>query len=473
VEWWEKWMKSLRQTVLTLDYRWQALSHTSRHITTLPPRSLRLFGSTEPAPTGQALFALILLQLVVILTAARLCGWLARLLRQPVVVGEILGGILLGPSLFQPLFPELSATLFHPATKPAFQAMKELGLMLLLFLVGMEFDFGHLRHLGRAVTMISVVGIILPFGLGLAVAPLIHSQLELTVPLWSLALFLATALAITALPVLGRIMMELGITKTRLGTVAISAAAVNDAVAWILLAGIIAAIQSQFDPWLMVQMIGLTVLFLGVMLRIVRPLVRRLLDWYLHDDRQHLDPWGLAGLLVMLFLSGYTTLKIGIFPEFGAFVLGATLSGHHRLHHAMGESFRNFIIAFFLPIFFTYTGLNTNLGSLNSWHQVSLTVLLIVVAIFGKFVGCAVVAKWNGFRWREASIIGAMMNTRALVGLIVINVGYEQGILNPALFTMLVLMAIITTIMTTPFIGLWYKGTELEPAIEQSRFYRK
>lgn len=432
-----------------------------------------MFGSTEPAPSGQALFALILMQLVVILTAARLCGWFARQLRQPVVVGEILGGILLGPSLLQPFFPELSATLFHPATRPAFQAMKELGLMLLLFLVGMEFDFGHLRHLGRAAAMISIVGIIFPFILGLGLAPFLHAQLELTVPLWSLSLFLATALSITALPVLGRIMMELGITKTRLGTVTISAAAVDDAVAWILLAGIIAAIHSQFDPWMMLRMIGLTLAYLGVMLLVVRPLIRRLLDWYLHDTRQHLDPWGVAGLLVLLFLSGLATLKIGIFPEFGAFVLGATLSGHHRLHLALGDSFRNFIIAFFLPIFFTYTGLNTNLGSLNSWHQVGLAVLLIAVAIVGKFVGCAMVARWNGFSWRESSIIGAMMNTRALVALIVINVGYEQGILNPTMFTMLVLMAIITTIMTTPFIGLWYRGTELEPAIEQSRFYSR
>ncbi|MFO0813081.1 MAG: cation:proton antiporter [Gemmatales bacterium] len=432
-----------------------------------------LFGTAEPTPTGQALFAIILMQLIVILAAARLCGRLARFVRQPVVVGEILGGIILGPSLFQPLFPELSAYLFHPVTKPAFQAMKELGLMLLLFLVGMEFEFSHLKHLGRAAVSISVVGIALPFVLGLGLAPILHSQLELTTPFWGLALFLGTALSITALPVLGRIMMELGITKTRLGTVTISAAAVDDAVAWILLATIIAAIHSAFDPLLMLRMSGLTLLFLGVMIFVVRPLLHKLIDWHLRHTRQHLDTWSLAGLLILLFLCGLTTLKIGIFPEFGAFVLGACLSGHARLHHALGDSFRNFITAFFLPIFFTYTGLNTNIGGLNSWLQVGLTVLVIAVAVFGKFAGCTLIARWNGFAWREASIIGAMMNTRALVALIVINVGFEQGILNQTLFTILVLMAIITTIMTTPFIGQWYKGTELEPAIAQSGFYSR
>lgn len=414
----------------------------------------------------------VLLQLIVIITAARLCGWIFRRLKQPVVVGEIIGGLLLGPSFLQPLAPELSASLFRPEVQPAFTVMKELGLMLLLFIVGMEFDFSHLKKLGRAAGMISVVGIVLPFALGAGLAPFIHDRLNLPTPTWGLALYLGTALSITALPVLGRMMMELGITRTKLGAVTISAAAVDDATAWILLASIVGAVQSKFDPMQTLKMIGLTLVFVTLMLLVVRPLLSRLLDAYFAQHRNHLDPLGLSVLLVLLLGCGLITLKIGIFAEFGAFMLGACLSGNVKLHHALGDSFRNFVGAFFLPIFFTYTGLHTDIGSLASIEQWGITLLLIVVAIVGKFVGCGLTARWNGFSWREAGCIGAMMNTRALMALIVINVGLEQGILDKSLFTMLVMMALVTTLMTTPLLRWLYRGTELEEPIEKSGFYR-
>lgn len=429
-----------------------------------------ILADATPMPTQQ-MIATVLVQLIVILTAARLSGWLFKKFRQPVVVGEIIGGILLGPSLFQPMAPELYASIFRPEVQPAFLVIKELGLMLLLFIVGMEFEFSHLKRLGRAAAMISIVGIALPFLLGAGLAPVLHERLHLPTPLWGLVLFLGTALSITALPVLGRIMMELGITKTTLGTVTISAAAVDDATAWILLASIVSAVKSQFDLVQTLKMIVLTIGFIALMLLVVRPLLHRLLDRYFRTTRHHLDALGLSFLLILLFLCGLATLKIGIFAEFGAFLLGACLSGHEKLHQALGDSFRNFVTAFFLPIFFTYTGLYTDIGGLNTIEQVLLTGIIIVAAVVGKFVGCSVVASWNGFRWREASIIGAMMNTRALMALIVINVGYEQGILNRTLFTMLVLMAIATTVMTTPLLYFLYRGTELEPAIDQSGFY--
>jgi Kef-type K+ transport system membrane component KefB len=181
---------------------------------------------------------------------------------------------------------------------------------------------------------------------------------------------------------------------------------------------------------------------------------------------------GLSVLLILMLGCGLITLKIGIFAEFGAFMLGACLSGNARLHHALGDSFRNFVGAFFLPIFFTYTGLHTDVGSLGSAEQWIIALLLIAVAIVGKFVGCGLTARWNGFSWREAGCIGAMMNTRALMALIVINVGLEQGILDKTLFTMLVMMALVTTLMTTPLLRLFYRGTELEQPIEKSGFYR-
>ena len=344
--------------------------------------------------------------------------------------------------------------------------------MLLLFIVGMEFDFSHLRKLGRAAGMISVVGIVLPFAMGASLAPMIHDHLNLVTPTWGLALYLGTALSITALPVLGRIMMELGITKTRLGTVTISAAAVDDATAWILLASIVGAVQSKFDPMKTLMMIALTLAFVAVMLLIVRPILSRLLDAYFARHRNHLDALGLSVLLVLMLGCGLITLQIGIFAEFGAFMLGACLSGHSKLHHALGDSFRNFVGAFFLPVFFTYTGLHTDIGSLGSMEHWGIALALIVMAIVGKFVGCGLTARWNGFSWREAGCIGAMMNTRALMALIVINVGLEQGILDKTLFTMLVLMALVTTLMTTPLLYFLYRGTELEQPIEQSGFYR-
>lgn len=415
---------------------------------------------------------IVLIQLIVIIAAARLCGWIFRRLKQPVVVGEIIGGLLLGPSFFQPLAPDLWAYIFRPEVQPAFTVMKELGLMLLLFIVGMEFDFSHLKKLGRAAGMISVVGIVLPFALGASLAPFIHDRMNLSTPTWGLALYLGTALSITALPVLGRIMMELGITKTRLGTVTISAAAVDDATAWILLASIVGAVQSKFDPMKTLMMIGFTLGFVALMLLIVRPILAKLLDVYFAKHRNHLDPLGLSVLLVLMLGCGLITLKIGIFAEFGAFMLGACLSGNAKLHHALGDSFRNFVGAFFLPIFFTYTGLYTDIGSLGSVEEWLIALLLITVAIVGKFVGCGLTARWNGFNWREAGCIGAMMNTRALMALIVINVGLEQGILDKTLFTLLVMMALVTTLMTTPLLRLFYRRTDLEEPIDQSGFYR-
>lgn len=419
------------------------------------------------------MIAVMLIQLMVILIAARLCGWLARQLCQPMVVGEMIGGILLGPTLLQPLAPELWSSIFRPEVQPAFTMLKELGLMLLLFIVGMEFDFSHLKHLGRAAVMISVVGIVLPFVLGLGLAPIVHKQLELTTPLWGLTLFLGTALSITALPVLGRIMMELGITRTRLGTVTISAAAVDDAAAWILLASIVAAVQAKFEIMQTLTMIGLTLGFVLVMMLLIRPILIKLLDAFLIRHDNHLDITGFSVLLVLLFGCGLITQKIGIFAEFGAFVLGATLSGHARLHHSLGNSFRNFVSAFFLPIFFTYSGLHTDIGSLGSAMHWLIAIVLILIAIVGKLVGCGLVARWHGLSWREAACVGAMMNTRALMALIVINVGLEQGILNQTLFTMLIMMALVTTLMTTPLLWVFHPGTELEGPIKQSGFFSK
>lgn len=428
------------------------------------------------AASPHEILGVVLAQLAVIIASARLFAAIFRWFHQPSVVGEVLGGIVLGPSLLKPLAPELWEMIFRPELQLEvdffFSALKEIGLMFLLFVVGMEFDFSQLRKLGKPALLISIVGIVVPFGLGTALAPWIAGHVEVKTGLSSLSLFLGTALAITALPVLGRILMELGITRTKIGTITISAAAANDAAAWIILASIVSAVQSQFDLRATLLMIAWTLGFSVFMIFLVRPLLRRFFKYYFARTQDRLEPNGMAVVLVIMLLCGLATLKIGIFAIFGAFLLGACLSGQHQLHRGLGDSLRNFIAAFFLPIFFTYTGLRTDIGSLATSSQWLIALVLCAAAIVGKLGGCLLTARWCGFSWREAGCIGALMNTRGLMELIVINVGYEMGILDRTLYTILVMMAILTTVMTTPLLIWLQKGTELEPCLKESGFLK-
>jgi Kef-type K+ transport system membrane component KefB len=442
------------------------------------------------APTEVMLAVLI--QLIVILLAARVFGGLAQWLKQPVVVGEIIGGILLGPSLFKAMAPELWASVFQPQAVPIFNILKELGLVLLLFLVGMEFDFKHLRQMGKASLLISLTGIVLPCLLGILLAQLLIQVLPMqvegylslfgmpipiqyTIDPFHFTLFMATSMSITALPVLGRIMMELNITRTRLGAVTITAAAVDDACAWIILAtvaGIVKAGQhgEGFDFWLTLRMIGLTLGFLALMVLVVRPVLSKVIRAYFQKTGGELGPTGLAVLLCILFLCAIATERIGIFAIFGAFILGASLSAEHQLHEAVSKQMRTFVVAFFLPIFFTFTGLRTDIGGLGGLVPWAMCLLVLLTAVGGKFGGCYFTARWTGFPPREAGCIAIMMNARALMELIVINVGLDLKVITPEIFTMLVLMAVTTTIMTTPVLLRLYRGTELEPFIDATSF---
>jgi Kef-type K+ transport system membrane component KefB len=438
----------------------------------------------------------VLVQLIVILLAARLFGGIAQRLKQPAVVGEVIGGIVLGPSLLQAVAPELWASIFTPEAVPVFNVLKELGLVLLLFLVGMEFEFSHLRQMGKASLVISLAGLLLPFLLGILLAWIIFSVTPLftegepinlwgmTIPVrrpidfWHFALFMGTALSITALPVLGRIMMELNITRTRLGVATITAAAGEDACAWIILATLAAVVRAgqmgkAFDFWLTLQMVGLTLAFLVLMLIVVRPLLSKIVHWYFQRTNGELEVTGLAVLLSLLFLCAIATEWIGIFAVFGAFVLGAALSPEKQLHEAVGRQMKIFVIAFFLPIFFTFSGLRTNIGGLNTWLAWGFFALVMLAAVGGKVGGCYMAARWTGFGRREAGCIAAMMNTRGLMELIVANVGLDLKVITPEMFTMLVLMSVITNIMTTPIILRLYKGTELEPYIDATAFGAK
>jgi len=433
----------------------------------------------------EELLLAVLLQLAVIVAAARVFAVLFRRIGQPSAVGEIAAGLALGPSLLGWMSPPVADFIFHPSipgvdpqladalVSKIFTTLSQIGLILLLFLIGLEFDFSHLRYHGRAAVAISLVGIALPFALGLGVAWVLHGRVEPhptrgPVPFWGFALFLGVAMSITAIPILGRIMMELNITRTRVGAVTISSAAVDDAAGWILLATIAGTVSVGFALGPTLQMIALTVGYALAMGLLVRPLLRRWIRWQLRRNDGQLGAGALTVVLVLLMLSAIATNLIGIFAIFGAFLFGAILSDEGEFREVITVKLRDIVTVFFLPIFFTYTGLRTNVTALDSLEAWLLGGLVLLVAVVGKFGGCALAAWMGGFGLREACVIGVMMNTRALMELIVINVGYELGVIPPSVFCMLVLMALATTIMTTPMILWLTPGSELEPFVRES-----
>lgn len=429
----------------------------------------------------------LLIQLGIIILVARAFGMLFRRLGQPSVIGETAAGLVLGPSLLGYFFPGISDAIFHPAVagvdprlfdqllRWVFTGFSQLGLIFLLFLVGLEFDFGHLRSHGRTALAISLTGLALPFALGLGLAPLLRPFLETEVSLVGFTLFLGTALSITAIPVLARIMLELNITRTRLGTITISSAAVDDACGWILLATVAAVVhaergEAQFNPVHAAVMLAEALAFGLFMVFLARPLLCRWARYVMHASKGELSLNALSVLLFLLFGCAIVTNLIGIFAVFGAFLLGAVLSGESEFRAAVNRRLRDFVVAFFLPIFFAYTGLRTNVGSLESLELWLLCGLVSAVSIAGKFGGCTLAAWLGGCSFREAACIGAMMNTRGLMELVVINLGKDLGVIPDSVFCMLVLMAMVTTMMTTPLLLRLMRGTELEPYILGSAF---
>jgi Kef-type K+ transport system membrane component KefB len=413
----------------------------------------------------EALLFFTLLQLTLIVLAARLGGELAQRVGQSPAVGEIIVGILLGPSLFGLLAPELFQTVFHSTPAAPMQMLSQIGLILLMFQIGLEFDFAHLteRNNRRAVTLIATASMTAPFALGFGFGYFSASLLSPGVNPLASALFIATAFSITALPILGRIMIEFKITRLPIGVIAISAAAINDVVGWLLLALVTALALAQFSATAFALKMALVGLFFATWWFAVRPLMKRVI----HASQAHPVPVGekagrgklthnlLGILLAAIFVSAMTTYQLGIFAIFGGFMMGVILHDEHDLIEAWKERIGHFVMVFFLPIFFTYTGLRTNIGGLDSAAAWGWCLLLIVLATLGKFGASYLAARWAGMSHHEGKVIGVMMNTRALMELIVINVGYDLGVISQQAFTMLVLMAIFSTVITTPGLRRW------------------
>jgi K+:H+ antiporter len=400
----------------------------------------------------ESVLVAVLIQLAVIVGFARLGGALFKSIGQPVVCGEIAAGLILGPSVLGGVFPGLFHSVFTAQTEEAFRAMSQVGLILLLFLIGIDFDFKHLKHHKSKPVVVSGVGIALPFGLGLAVGAVMHPYVAPNVDGLTFSLFVALALSITALPILGRIMIEFGLNRTPLGVLTITSAAIDDAFGWIVLALVTGLVTSgaQLDRTLL--MIGETAAYATFLLVVARPLLRRWARWSLRRGAGELGHTGMATLLVLIFASAIATSLIGIFAIFGAFLLGTLFHDEDALRTAVRAKLGDFVTVLFLPIYFTYTGLRTDIGSMSGGLLWLLCGLVVCAGIVGKFGGCTLAARITGMTWRDAGMIGVLMNTRALMALIVINVGLDTGILTRPAFFMLVSMAVVTTYMTAPLL---------------------
>jgi Kef-type K+ transport system membrane component KefB len=406
---------------------------------------------------------LLLLQMLVVIAAARLLGRAFRRIGQPAVVGEIFAGILLGPSLLGLLWPQALAALFPAAGLAPLQLLSQVGVLLFMFGVGMEVDLSELRRQARAALVISHASMALPFllGMGLAVAayPLLAPA---GVAFYAFALFLGIAMSITAFPVLARILEERRLMHTPVGRMAIACAAIGDVSAWCLLALVVALVHAH-GPWGAARSTGLALLFVLVLHRGLKPWLQRRLG------REPAAGTALAGALLLLLACAACTEAIGIHALFGAFLAGTVMPAGAAWRGPLRERLTGFAAAGLLPLFFALTGLRTQVGLLQGAQDWLLCGLIVAVAVAGKLGGTLLAARWTGSGWREAFRLGALMNTRGLVELIVLNLGYDLGILSARAFTMLVLMALLTTVATGPLLALVRVKAETAGKAEGSR----
>ncbi len=407
--------------------------------------------------------ALLLAQIVTIILAARLFGWICIKIKQPAVIGEMIAGIVLGPSLVGLYFPEFSAFLFPKESLGNLQFLSQIGLILFMFIVGMELDLSVLRKKAHDAVVISHASIIIPFALGVGLSYFLYREFAPEgVQFSSFALFMAIAMSITAFPVLARIVQERNLQKTKLGTVVITCAAADDITAWCILAAVIAIVKAgSFSSSIFV--ILMAIVYVLLMIRIVRPFLKRIAE--LQTGKGVISKAIVAIFFLVLILSAYATEVIGIHALFGAFMAGAIMPENTRFRNLFIEKVEDVAMIMLLPLFFVFTGLRTQIGLLNDSHLWITAGLIILVAVLGKFVGSAFTAKFLRMSWKDSLTIGALMNTRGLMELIVLNIGFELGVLSPEIFTMMVIMALFTTFMTGPAldaINFLFKGKKSE-----------
>ncbi len=410
---------------------------------------------------------LLLVQIAVVLSVARLVGYAFRAVRQPQVVGEMVAGILLGPSLLGWAAPGVSAALFPAESLGVLSTLSQVGLLLFMFLVGLELDPRLLRGRGHAAVLTSHVSIIAPFLLGSVLALFLYPRLsDSSVGFVGFTLFMGAAMSVTAFPVLARILVERNLMRTRLGVVALACAAVDDVTAWSLLAVVVAIVRAgdtAVPLWL--TFTG-TAVYLAAMFLAVRPLMRRVLRLYESRGRMTQDVLGLV--LFGLLASAAATEWLGIHALFGAFLYGAILPREREFVRDLTEKLEDLTVVFFLPLFFASTGLRTSIGLVEGPEMWGYFGLIMLVAVAGKFGGSTLAARLTGLSWRESGGLGVLMNTRGLMELVILTIGLDLGVISPALFAMMVLMALATTFMTTPLLEWIYPSRLLadEPEAE-------
>ena len=389
----------------------------------------------------------VLLALTVIIITARLMGLLFSKLGQPAVIGEVIGGILLGPSLLGRLAPDAQAVLLPATALPFLNVIAQLGVILYMFLVGLELDLQVLRGRAARTIAISNAGIIVPFALGAALAwMLFGSYAPAGVTQLPFTLFLGVSMAITAFPVLARILGDRGLQRTPIGVLALTCAAIDDVSAWCLLAFVVSVTQNTPGDAIATSL--LTALYIGFMLTIGRKLMALVVTKLEHS--RHVGQQALALVLASVLLSAIATEYIGVHAIFGAFLLGAIIPHQSPIAAHVRERIEDIVRVMLLPAFFAVTGLRTQIGLLQTVEEWLICGLIIVVATSGKFGGVFAAARITGLNWRDSATLGILMNTRGLVELIVLNIGLDLGVITPRLFTMLVIMAVVTTMMTSP-----------------------
>ena len=402
-------------------------------------------GVTDP-------LAVLLLQIIVIITCARFFGYLFKKIGQPAVIGEIVAGIILGPSILGLLFPQINLFLFPAASLGTLNFLSHIGLILFMFIIGMELDLKMIMKQAYGAVIMSHAGIIIPFTLGMGIAYFIYAEFAPAgISFLSFGLFMGITMSITAFPVLARILKERGLIRTNLGITALTCAAADDLTAWCVLAAVIALVKSGSSVSAFYTT-ALAAAYLVIMFTIIRPALQRLEDLY--NNREKKRTAIIALLFLLLIVSSYITSVIGINALFGAFIAGIIMPSSFSFRKIVVDKIEDVSLILLLPLFFVVTGLKTQIGLLNQPHLWITFGWLLLVAVGGKFGGITIAAKVIGQSWKDSLSIGVLMNTRGLMQLIVLNIGYDLGILSPEIFAMMVLMALVTTFMTGPALDL-------------------
>ncbi len=393
---------------------------------------------------------ILLIQIIAVLLTVRLFGALFRYIGQPGVIGEIVAGIVLGPSLLGHFFPEAFQFLFPAESLTNLGLLSQVGLVLFMFVIGMELDFSILKNKINETLVISHAGILVPFFLGVVASYWIYEKYAASYTSFlPFALFIGISMSITAFPVLARIIQERNMTKTPLGTLSIASAANDDVTAWCLLAVVIAITKAGTFASALYS-IGLTVVYIVVMFVVVRPILKKVGAVY--ANQEVINKSFVSFILLILIVSATVTEVIGIHALFGAFMAGVVMPTNLGFRKVMMEKVEDIALVFFLPLFFAFTGLRTEIGLINSIDLWCVCGLLVAVAIVGKLGGCAIASRLVGESWKDSLIVGTLMNTRGLMELVALNIGYEMGVLPPSIFVILVIMALVTTFMTTPLL---------------------